>query len=301
MNIIKNIRRKWFEYRVDHCPQRLLEGAWRVTFGYPLDLDNPLTLNEKIQWLICRSNTSEWTRLSDKILVRDFVSEKGLSDMLVPLLGTWNDANDINFDQLPEKFVLKCNHDSGSVFIIDKNKPFDWSKIVNTLNAKLKEKSGYKQIEPHYNNIHPQILAEAYLDLDTPDISSSCIDYKIFCYNGEPDVVLVTYNRHTGEFVEHQVRDLDWTLRPEYGADDSYYRLGDAELPCPESLESMIRAARILSNGFPQVRVDFYDVKGKAYFGELTFTSDCGRMPYFSNEYQIIAGSKIDLTLAQKK
>ena len=165
----------------------------------------------------------------------------------------------------------------------------------------MKEKFGYKQIEPHYNNIHPQILAEAYLDLDTPDISSSCIDYKIFCYNGEPDVVLVTYNRHTGEFVEHQVRALAWALRPEYGADDSYYRLGDAELPCPESLESMIRAARILSNGFPQVRVDFYDVKGKAYFGELTFTSDCGRMPYFSNEYQIIAGSKIDLTLAQKK
>ena len=266
-----------------------------------LDLKNPQTLNEKIQWLICYSDTKEWTCLADKILVRDYVKACGLEDILVPVLGIWDDARKIDFDVLPSKFVLKCNHDSGSVIIVDKTKPYDKAFIVESLNKALKHKYGYAHVEPHYNGIKPMILAEKFLDLDTSNISSSAIDYKIFCYGGNPDIIWIAYNRHNGQYCNHQTRDLEWNRKYDYEADDPYYRLDDADIPRPKSLTRMIDAARRLSQGFPEVRVDFYDVNGMLFFGEMTFTSDCGRMPFFSDYYQKRAGDMIDLSLAKRK
>ena len=299
--ILKKMYKCWFRFLVDHYPVYLMKKSWKNFTGMNLNLKSPRTLNEKIQWLICYSDTKEWTRLADKILVRDYVKSCGLEEILVPLLGTWNDAREIDFDRLPQKFVLKCNHDSGSVIIVDKSEKYDKTSIVEILNRALRQKYGYAHVEPHYNGIKPMILAEPFLDLDSNGISSSPIDYKFFCYGGKPDIIWVAYNRHNGQYCNHQTRDLEWNRRCDYESDHSYYRLDNSDLPRPQSLSKMIDAARKLSQGFPEVRVDFYDVKGKLYFGEMTFSSDCGRMPFFSDSYQKRAGDLIDLSLAKKR
>lgn len=300
--VVRPLRSTIHRFMVDHFLKHELEKKWLNFAGTPIDWNNPKTLNEKIQWLICFSDTSEWTRLADKILVREFIKQKGFEDILIPLIGTWNDARDIDFDSLPDKCVLKCNHDSGSVVIIDKAKGYDKESAIEKLNGKLKLKYGYASCEPHYNKIKPCVLCEEFVDFELggKNFSSSPIDYKIFCYNGVPDSILVVYNRNI-ESVELETYDLDWNHRPEWEATHIYYRKGRGIVPRPDSLSQMLSAARVLSAGFPQVRVDFYDVKGKLYFGEMTFTSDSGVMPYLSDEYQLRAGKLIDLSLAKKK
>lgn len=304
MGLLDRVQNKllweWQKYSIDHCPKYAVRKKWKEAFGRSIDLENPKTLNEKIEWLVSYTDLSTWTPLADKILVRDYIHECGLDDIQVPLLGTWGDANDIDFDSLPQKFVLKCNHDSASTHIIDKAKPFDKKAIIEDLNEHLKVRYGYWSVEPHYNQINPMILAEEYLDMGSVDFSSSVVDYKLFCYNGKPDMIMVIYNRHPGEYIVMEYFDLDWNYHPEWGAYDDTFRKGNGIVPRPESLDKMIDVACRLSKGFPEVRVDLYDVKGKIYFGELTFTSDCGRMPYLSDEYQLRAGAKIDLSLAKR-
>lgn len=193
---IKNrLAREWNEFLVDHFTKHVLSKYWYRDFNYHLDWNNPKDLNEKIQWLILNSDTSEWTRLADKVAVRDYVKEKELAHMLVPMLGAWKDARDIDFDSLPNKFVLKCNHDSASVKIIDKTIGFDKEKLIEDFNNKLRVKFGYLSCEPHYNKIPTMVMAEAFLELDGAGISSTPIDYKIWCFNGEPCFVFVAYNR----------------------------------------------------------------------------------------------------------
>ena len=286
---IKNrLAREWNEFLVDHFTKYVLSKYWYRDFNYQLDWSNPKDLNEKIQWLILNSDTSEWSRLADKVAVREYVKEK--------------DARDIDFDSLPNKFVLKCNHDSASVKIIDKTIGFDKEKLIEDFNNKLRVKFGYLSCEPHYNKIPTMVMAEAFLELDGAGISSTPIDYKIWCFNGEPCFVFVVYNRdNVNGYVEVEQYDLDWNYHHEWGRFTNHYRDGGGKVPCPKSFNEMLEAAKILSKGFPEVRVDFYDVAGKAYFGEMTFTSDCGRMPYFSKDFMLQVGEKIDLSLAPLK
>lgn len=300
---IKNrLTKEWNEFLVDHFTKHVLSKYWFRDFHYQIDWNNPKDLNEKIQWLILNSETSEWSRLADKVAVRDYVKEKGLEHMLVPMLGAWDNARKIDFDNLPNKFVLKCNHDSASVKILDKSIGFDKEEVIEDLNNKLRVKFGYLSCEPHYNKIRPMVMAEEYLTLDGAGISSTPIDYKIWCFNGEPYVVWVAYNRdNVHGHVEVEQYDLDWRYHHEWGRFTNHYRDGGGKVPCPKSFSEMLAAAKILSKGFPEVRVDFYDVAGKAYFGEMTFTSDCGRMPFFSKEFLLQMGEKVDLSLAPLK
>ena len=300
---IKNrITKKWNEFLVDYFTKYVLSKYWYRDFHYRLDWNNPKDLNEKIQWLILNSDTSEWSRLADKVAVRDYVKEKGLGHMLIPLLGVWNDARKIDFDKLPDKFVLKCNHDSASVKIIDKSVGFDKKKIIEDFNNKLRVKFGYLSCEPHYNRIPPMIMAEEYLPIDGAGISKTPIDYKIWCFNGKPYIVWVAYNRdNVHGHVEVEQYDLKWNYHHEWGRFTNHYRDGGGKVPCPKSFDDMLNAAKLLSEGFPEVRVDFYDVSGKAYFGEMTFTSDCGRMPFYSKDFLLQMGELVDLSLAPKK
>lgn len=284
-----------------HCKKMYADILFEKSFGHKINWKHPRDLNEVINYLEFCTDTKEWSILTDKILVRDYVKGKGLEDILVPLLGIWNDAADIDFDALPQKFVLKCNHDSASTHIIDKGKRIDKAKIIAELNSCLGRKYGDEGNEPHYNRIIPKILAEKYLEQENHlDISSSLIDYKIWCFNGEPDVIWVAYNRNK-KYLNHETYDYNWNFMSTFGNDDSFYKLGTGIIPPPKSLDKMLSAARILSQGFPQVRVDFYDIDGSLYFGEMTFTSDAGRMPYFSEIYLKRAGAKIDLSNIRKR
>ena len=264
-------------YQVDHCPQRVIDRKWLMEYGYKIDWNHPKDLNEKIQWLICYGDTSKWPDLTDKLKVRDYVSQKGYADILTKLYGVWDDARKIDFEALPEKFVLKCNHDSGSCHIIDKSKKYNKEEIVNELNKSLKKKYGYIHCEPHYNKITPCIIAEEFLQMPVGHFSSSLVDYKIWCFNGKPYSIHTIYNR-TKNSISVDFYDLDWNAHPEQQIITNHYRDGKGLVPKPESLDKMLEIASSLSEGFPEVRVDLYNVGGKIYFGEMTFTSNYGQM-----------------------
>ena len=277
-NLRKQLGRKKREWELDRHHDRVVQKEWKKRFGRTIDWDHPRDINEKIQWLMCFSDTSGWTRLSDKVKVRDYVTEKGLGDLLVPLLGTWKRSADIPWDTLPEKFVLKCNHDSGSTQIIDSRT--DRQAVSAALDEALRQKYGYRHGEMHYNGIDPCILAEQYLDSG----DAAPVDYKVWCFDGKPYCIWACYGR-TADHVYVNVYDLDWNPRPEASVFTDHYRDGGSSLPKPETLPQMLEAAAKLSEGFPEVRVDFYEVRGKLYFGEMTFASLMGRMDFYTDDF----------------
>lgn len=277
MNLTKSIKRKIREFLIDHYPHIIINHEWRHQYGHRIDWKNPRNINEKIQWLICFSDTSEWTRIADKYRVREFLKEKGYNDLVIDLYGAWDNANDIDFDSLPDKFVLKCNHDSASTKIIDKSKGYNKKELIKFYNKRLKEKFGYKCCEPHYNRIRPLVIAEKFLEEDNG--FQSLNDYKFWCFDGKVYYVCVMFDR-TNDIVNEVVYDLDWNPHPEFIKSSEHYKASDRILPRPHNFEKMISISKDLSKGFPEVRVDLYDVNGKIYFGEMTFTSTSGRMGY---------------------
>ena len=286
--IRKFLYRKWHAWELDHCYAQAVQRDWKKRFGHRIDWDHPQDLNEKIQWLLYRSDTTQWARLADKVRVRDYVTEKGHGDLLVPLLGTWKRSADIPYERLPERFVLKCNHDSASTRIIGPGT--DRTAVGEGLDAALKVKYGYRLGELYYNDITPCILAEEYLDSGT----EVPVDYKVWCFGGRPWCIWACEGR-TADHVDVNIYDLDWNVRPEVSVGTAHYRVGNGRLPRPVTPERMLQAAADLSAGFPEVRVDFYEVRGRLYFGEMTFAGSAGRMDYFTPEFLREMGDQVTL------
>lgn len=293
----RRIDARYYQFCVDHFPKRIIEKTWLRDFGYPIDWEHPRDINEKIQWLIAFSDTSEWSRLADKYLVRDYVASKGYADNLTKLYGVWKRAEDIDFDALPDKFVLKCNHDCGSYFIVDKQKGFDKDELVKKTNTFLKRKFGYKHCEPHYNRIRPVAIAEEFLE-DGNNFSTSLVDYKVWCFNGKPYTILVCYNRSpNGKYANFY--DLNWIVHPEWSKFSERNKDGQGKVPKPSCFNKMLQIASDLSKGFPEVRVDFYIVKNKVYFGEMTFTASTGRNRNYSPWLLKELGNQCDLSIVK--
>ena len=280
-NHIKRLRR---EYMLDHHRVRQAEKDWLEWAGYPINWENPRDINEKIQWLMCFSDTSLWTVCADKLKVRDYVASKGLGDILNPLLGVWDSASGVDFKSLPEKFVLKCNHDSGSTLVLDKVVGFDEVRVRDFLDSHLKKKFGYLNGEMYYNSIKPCIIAERFLPLDSGVPGATPVDYKIWCFDGKPYSVWACYGRTSHETYVN-VYDLDWNVHPEASVFTEHYKDGRGVVPRPGCLGEMLDAAAVLSEGFPEVRMDFFVSGGKPYFGEMTFASYGGKMDFYTKEY----------------
>lgn len=277
MSLKKKIKWEIRKFLIDHYPKAIVDHEWPYQFGYKLNWENPRDINEVAQRLSCCSDTSEWSRVADKLKVRDFIKEKGYEDLLVKLYGAWRKAEDIDFDSMPQKFVLKCNHDSGSTKIIDKAKGFDKKALIDFYRERLKVKFGYVGCEPHYNKIPPMVIAEEFLEQEPP--FKSLTDYKFWTFDGRVYYVSVMFDR-SEDMVSETVYDLDWTPHPEYLKSYGRYKSETRDLPRPQKLDEMIAIAKDLSKGFPFVRTDLYEVNGKIYFSELTFTPTGGRMGY---------------------
>lgn len=276
-------------------PMLLTKILYKKTFGKPLNLKHPQTLNEKIHWMKFYGDTSQWTLLSDKYRVREYVKEKGLEHILVKLYGVWVDANDIDWDKLPDQFVLKANNGCGDVTICKDKSNLDKQKLIAYYNGLMKEKFGIQTGQLHYKDIKPCIIAEELLDAskqETP--SSSLIDYKIWCFNGKPSYVFVVLNR-TKIHANHMLFGIDWSDYSECVKATSHFAIYDKSVERPKRLAEMINVASILSKGHPEMRVDLYEVDGKIYFGELTLTSACGYMDYFTEDLLKKMGSMVTL------
>lgn len=279
------VRRIYHRYLQRYNPRKYAKILHRRSCGRELDLEHPRDLNEKINWMKFNTDTTRWSELADKYRVREYVSECGLDDFLVRLYGVWDTADEIDFSKLPESFVLKTTNGSGTNLIVANKKELDIPAVRKTLNQWVKRPYGIRSVEPHYLSIPPRIIAEELLDVNKQSIvTKSLIDYKIWCFDGKPAYILVCSNR-TQKEIELSVFDLDWKYHPEKSVFTSHYKESTDLIPRPETLDEMLRAARLLSAGFPQVRVDFYEVGKKSYFGEMTFTSLGGYMNYFTKEF----------------
>lgn len=257
--------------------------------------EHPKDLNEKINYLKFYGDTSKWPMLTDKYAVRKYIESIGLGDTLVKLYGKWDSVEDIDWDSLPDKFVMKCNNGSGDVLICKDKAKLDIEATKRYFDKMLHREFGVVSGEPHYALIKPCIIAEELLDASTqPCGSSSLVDYKIWCFNGNPHSVWCCYNRKQYH-ANVGVYDLNWQYHPEASVFTKHYIMGRQQLPKPTCLDRMIEVAKKLSWGFPVLRVDLYEVNGHVYFGELTFTSQSGCMDYFSKKFLNETGALIKL------
>jgi hypothetical protein len=233
------------------------------------NLKNPKSFTEKIQWLKLNDRKQEYTVMVDKYLVKDYVASIIGSEYIIPTLGVWDDAEDIEFDDLPNQFVLKWNHDSGSVVICkDKNK-LDRESVIKRL-ASYKKHNGYNYgREWPYKNVKPMIIAEHYMkDSNINGLN----DYKFFCFNGRVKCFKIDFDR----FINHRANyyDINGNLLPfgELAFPPDFSR----KIEMPHNLQLMVYLAEKLADGIPFIRVDFYEVDTKVYFGELTFYPSSG-------------------------
>lgn len=242
-----------------------LSVKYRLLLGYWLDFVAPKTFNEKLQWLKLYNRAPEHTQMVDKITAKQWVTNLLKSDdMIVPTYGVWDRFDDIDFDALPEKFVLKANHDSGCVYICRDKSKIDKDGLKRVFDKSLANNFYYSTREWPYKDVKPRILAEELLELGDGDIC----DYKFFCFNGRVEFMKIDFDRHTCHGANYYDREFN-LLELEEVVDCP--RNPDKQLTKPQNFEGMIELAEKISKNFKFLRVDFYEVGDKIYFGEMTF------------------------------
>ena len=282
------IKRKvlhWF------CPflsdETYLKILFELKLGYPLNLKRPRTYNEKLQWLKLNDMHPEYAQLVDKIEAKLFVEQKIGSKYVIPTLGTWNHVEDIDWESLPDRFVIKCTNDSGGIVVCKDKSKLDISKAQ----AKLKKGWGdnyYKKNKEYpYRNLTPRIIAEEYLEDES---GFELKDYKFFCFDGEPRFLFVATGRQQND-TRFDFFDLEWNHLPVLNGHPN----ADHPIPMPVNFSEMIEVARKLSQDIPHVRVDLYNVNGNIYFGELTFFHWSGMTPFEPREWDYKFGEYIKL------
>lgn len=255
-------------------PDLLVKRRYRIRFGKKLDFNNPKTFNEKILWLERNYQHPLIVQCSDKYRLHEYVRSLNLEYIMPKIYGAWEDASEINWDELPDQFVVKCNHGAKWNLICTDKETFDCVHAVEMLNKWKTMDYGLREFEVHYSYIKPIIFAEEYIEAAKGKIMPE--DYKIYCFNGEPKLVLVCLERE--QELELEWYDLNWNVM-DIGAKPS-----KKKAQRPECLQEMVKYARELSKPFPFVRVDFYDRHGKPVLGELTFSPMYGMAKYYSDE-----------------
>lgn len=274
--------------------KKFIEKMFKATMDYPLNLENPKSFNEKLQWLKLYDRNPLYTKLVDKYKVREYISEKIGEDYLIPLLGVWDDPEEIDFDSLPNKFVLKCNHNSGLGMCIctDKSK-IDIKKVKNELKSGLAQNYYLNGREWPYKNVSRKIICEKYM---TDETGKNLRDYKFYCFDGEPKLVGIYQDRNsdketTGDFFD---MNFEW-VDLKFGMPNALNKPQK-----PQKFQEMIKIAEILSEGMPEVRVDLYISNNKIYFGELTFFDGGGFDKIEPLEWDYKLGSWIKLPKIKK-
>ena len=264
--------------------------------GRFLNLKNPKTWSEKLFWLNKYWQPDIKSVCADKYRVRDFIVDKGLGDILLPLLGVWSNADEIDFGTLPNRFVLKCNHGCGCNIIVEDKSKLNLKEARLRLNEWLKIDYSLSDNEHHYAKIEPVIICEQFLPVKN---YSEVIDFKIHCFHGEPKWIGICYERDIETRTPKEIVYSPHWDRLMYLKGD---RIDDGKyLERPTNLDRMLNIAKTLSVGFPYVRVDLYSVGEKIFFGELTFTPS-GNMPEgeYAETVATIAGDYIDLSKVEK-
>ena len=296
---------KFCEFLGKHYPSLMVQLRYFAVYKRFANLKHPKDLNEKILHLKIYKDTSRWPDLVDKYKVRQYIESKGLGDTLVNLYGVWYSQEDFlrDYDSLPESFILKANNGEGKGTnqIVKYKSKVEKKELVKLVETWLNRRNiGALVAEPQYDAIKPCVIAEQLLPLELGQ--HSLTDYKIWCFEGKPYFIWVCNDRNEDGNSAHVLTyDTDWAPHPEYSIFTSDYLQGKP-MPKPENLDEMLAIAKELSTGFPELRVDLYNIKGKVYFGELTFTSQGGINSFYTQEFLDYAGSLFSVdNLPEKK
>ncbi len=284
----KILNKKIKQFLKNRIPDKLyLEIVFKINLNKRLDLKNPKTFNEKLQWLKLYNRNPEYTKMVDKYAVKEYVRDVIGSSYVIPTYGIWERYEDIDFKNLPERFVLKCTHDSGGLVLCKDKSQLDYEEIKRTIVSSLKTNYFVYGREWPYKNVKPRIIAEEYV----VDAKNEILPvYKFMCFNGEPKIIQTIQNdKQENESIDYF--DTDWNLlQIRQGFPNSEYPYEK-----PKRLDEMIEIARTFSKGHPFLRVDLYVANDEIKFSEFTFYSDGGFMPFDPPSWDKKLGSWIDL------
>ena len=265
-----------------------IKAVYRAKFGKKLNLKNPKTFNEKLQWLKLNDNDPKYAKMVDKYEAKKYVGDIIGEEYIIPTYGVYDNFDEIDFDSLPNSFVIKCTHDSGGVAICKDKKTFDKKSAKEKIEKSLKRNYFNEGREPVYKYVKPRIIVEKYME---DKKQKEIVDYKFFCFNGEPKIMYISDGSHTENqsiaFFDMDYNSLDIER-------EDYKKMVDIPLK-PKNFEKMKEFSRILSKNMYHLRVDFYEINGHLYFGELTFITCSGLIPFKKQEYDELLGSYLDI------
>ncbi len=292
--LVWNIRRvvKQKRFLKKYSDKEAVSLLYMERFNKKLNIDHPNTFTEKLQWLKLNYRTAEQTICVDKYAVRNYLKDKGYGNLLNRVIDIWDDVDNINIEKLPNKFVLKATHGSSMNLIVkDKTKInwFVWKKIMMQW---LKQNIYIDGREWPYKNVRPQIICEEFIESNDNELK----DYRIFCFNGEPEFIQVDIERLTSH--NRTFFDKSWSLQPikigAYGKQHGFYaKQFDEEKP--KQLDYMLKVSRELAAPFPFARIDFYNIENRVIFGEITFYPNSGFISIYPKEIEMRFGQKIVL------
>lgn len=262
---------------------------FRLRMGKKLDLINPQTFNEKLNWLKLYYRKPALTKMVDKYEAKRYVANLIGGEHVIPTFGVWNTFEEIDFDELPNQFVLKTTHDQGGVVICKDKNLFDFKFARKILNKHLKIKHFYISREWPYKNVKPRIIAEKYM---VDGSMKELPDFKFFCFDGVPKALYVATDRQ-GNKVKFDYFDMEFNhlnFRQQY-------EQSEKEVERPKSFDKMVELTKILSKGLPHVRVDFYEIDEQVFFGELTFFHHGGHTPFYPEKWDYKLGSWVSLPI----
>lgn len=255
---------------------------WK-TYGRFPNLDDPRTFDEKLQWYKLHYRDPLMTIVADKFEVRQYVQHRGLAYILNEIYGIYDTVEEVDLDGLPDSFVLKATHGSGMNIICRDKKQLEWNKSRKLLGKWLATNYYYDGRQWAYKNIRPRLICERYLENEE---FGELIDYKFYCYSDNPEVLFVCTDRFGPEGVKYNAYDMGWNRIYAYKGKPC----SELTVDKPDNFIEMVEVARKLCKGFPFVRVDLYSVKGKIFFGELTFYPDNGICPFSPDKYNYFFG-----------
>lgn len=273
-------------YHAIYNDEEYLDKRFENRLGYKLNLKDPETFNEKLQWLKIYNRRPEYVQMVDKFAVKEYVAKRIGAEYVIPILGAWDSFDDINFKELPDKYVLKCTHDAGSVIIVDGKQNFNKSEMKSKLDIALNTNYFWMGREWPYKYVRRRILAEKYMVQ-----SSEMIDYKFMCFNGKVKIIFTCTERNGAEQLKVTFFDSEWNRMPF----ERHYPASTKVIEKPINLSLMIELAEKLSENIPFVRIDFYEIDYRVYFGEITFYPGGGMEEFTPFKWDRILGDWIIL------
>ncbi len=280
---------KFISYKPYMDDEKYLKYRYKRILSRELNLESPKSFNEKIQWLKIHDRNPDYTKMVDKYEAKKYVASIIGEEYIIPTYGVWDKFGNIDFDSLPNQFVLKTTHDSGGISICRDKSSFDYKKARKHLQKSLKNNFYYLGREWPYKDVKPRILAEKYMEDPS---SKELVDYKFYCFDGDPKFLYISKGLENHATASISFLTLDWTFAP-YERND--YKPFDALPKKPAKFSEMIEICKKLSTNHKFIRVDLYQINGQVYFSELTFSPCSGMMPFKTLEQDLKMGELLRL------